>query len=155
MQPKYRRKIRLEPEIYRIAGLPCFITVATKDKQQVFSNQRLACDLAALLQTVCLENDIPLYAYCVMPDHVHFLVSASETKGIIDFVAEIKSRSTKIAWQHGYRGTIWQRSFYDHFLRQDEDCRAVAEYIIHNPVRSGMVAEWKDYSFSGSLVYEL
>jgi len=155
MQPKHRRKIRLEPELYRIAGLPCFVTVATKAKQQIFSHRHLADDFVALLRTVCEENNIPLYAYCIMPDHAHFLLSASETKGIIDFVGEIKSRSTKIAWQHGYRGTIWQRSFYDHFLRQDEDCRMVADYIIHNPVRKGIVQEWRDYPFSGSLVYDL
>jgi len=141
--------------MYRIPGLPCFVTIATKDKQQVFSHQRLAREFVSLLTTMCEDDDIPLYAYCVMPDHAHFLLSASETKGIIDFVGEIKSRGTKIAWQHGYRETIWQRSFYDHFLRQDEDCRTVAEYIIHNPVRSGMVENWEDYPFCGSLVYDL
>jgi len=108
-----------------------------------------------LLRAVCKENNIPLYAYCVMPDHVHFLLSASETKGIVEFVREIKSRSTKLAWQHGYRGTIWQRSFYDHFLRRDENCMLVAKYIIDNPVRKGIVERWEDYPFSGSLVYEL
>ena len=90
-----------------------------------------------------------------MPDHVHLLLSASETKGVIELVREIKSRSTGMAWRHGYRGSIWQRSFYDHFLRQDEECRTVASYIIHNPVRNGMVEQWQDYRFSGSLVYEL
>jgi len=109
----------------------------------------------ALLRTACKENNIPLYAYCILPDHAHFLLSASEVQGIIEFVREIKSRSTKIAWQHGYGGKIWQRSFYDHFLRKDEDCRMVANYIINNPVRNGIVEHWKDYPFSGSLVYEL
>jgi hypothetical protein len=31
----------------------------------------------------------------------------------------------------------------------------VASYIIHNPVRNGIVEHWEDYPFSGSLVYEL
>jgi len=90
-----------------------------------------------------------------MPDHVHLLLSASETTSITDFVREMKGRGSKMAWRHGCQGTIWQRSFYDHFLRQDEECRAVAEYIIHNPVRRGMVGEWRDYPFCGSLVYDL
>jgi REP element-mobilizing transposase RayT len=152
---KHRQKIRLDPETYRTPDLPCFITIATKDKQAVFCHQNLAENFMALLSTVCKENNIPLYAYCIMPDHVHLLLSASETKGITEFVREIKSRSTKLAWQHGYRGTIWQRSFYDHFLRRDEDCMLVANYIVHNPVRSGIVEHWRDYPFSGSLVYEL
>jgi len=90
-----------------------------------------------------------------MPDHVHLLISASERESIIEFVGEIKSLSTKMAWQHGYSGTIWQRSFYDHFLRKDEDCKMVANYIVHNPVRAGIVEHWQNYPFSGSLVYEL
>ena len=150
-----RKKIRLGPEIYQIVGIPCSITIATKGKQKIFSNQYLANNFVTLLRRACEENNIPLYAYCIMPDHVHLLISASDKKGIIEFIREIKSLSTKVAWQHGYSGTIWQRSFYDHFLRKDEGCRAVAEYIIHNPVRAGMVEQWKDYSFSGSLVYEL
>ncbi|MQY55729.1 MAG: transposase [Dehalococcoidia bacterium] len=152
---KRRKKIRLSPEIYRIVGIPCSITIATKGKQKIFSEQHLALSFVALLKRACEGNDILLYAYCVMPDHVHLLISASERKGIIEFVRGIKSLSTKMAWQHGYSGTIWQRSFYDHFLRKDEDCRIVADYIVHNPVRDGIVEDWKDYRFSGSLVYEL
>ena len=155
MDGKCRRKIRLDYGVYRTPDLPCFVTMATKGKQAIFSQRNLAEDFVALLKTMCKENDIPLYAYCVMPDHVHFLLSASKTKGIIEFVREIKSRSTKLAWQHGCQGTIWQRSFYDHFLRRDEDCMLVAKYIIGNPVRKGLVEHWEDYPFSGSLVYEL
>ena len=141
--------------MYRIPGLPCFVTIATKEKQQVFSNEHLAREFVTLLRAMCQQSEIPLYAYCIMPDHVHLLLSASQDRGIIEFIRDAKSRVTKIARQRGYQGTIWQRSFYDHFLRQDEDCRTVADYIIHNPVRSGMVTEWKEYPFCGSLVYDL
>jgi len=152
---KQRKKIRLSPETYRIFGVPCSVTIATKKRQRIFSNQDLAHNFIALLKKICQENNIPLYAYCVMPDHVHLLISASDKKGIIELIKEIKSLSAKLAWQLGYNGTIWQRSFYDHFLRKDEDCRIAANYIIHNPVRAGIVEHWKDYQFSGSSVYEL
>jgi len=155
MYVKHRKKIRLSPEIYHIVDIPCSVTIATKKKQRIFSNQHLAHDFVALLRRQCEHNKIPLYAYCVMPDHVHLLISASERESIIEFVREIKSLSTKMAWQHGYSGTIWQRSFYDHFLRKDEDCKMVANYIVHNPVRAGIVQHWQNYPFSGSLVYEL
>ena len=155
MEPKRRQRIRLDAEVYRTPDLPCFVTIATKGKRAIFSERHLAEDFVTLLRTACKENGIPLYAYCVMPDHVHLLMSASETKGIIDLVREIKSLSTRLAWQHGHKGAIWQRSFYDHFLRRDEDCMVSAKYIIGNPVRKGIVERWEDYPFSGSLVYEL
>jgi len=155
MEPKRRRRIRLDLQLYRTPDLPCFVTIATRRKQPIFCQKNVAENFVALLKTMCKENGIPLYAYCVMPDHVHLLLSASKTKGIIEFVREMKSRSTKLAWQHGYQGAIWQRSFYDHFLRRDEDCLLVTKYIIGNPVRKGIVEHWEDYPFSGSLVYEL
>jgi putative transposase len=155
MNKKRRQGIRLDAELYRTPDLPCFVTITVKGKQPVFSHRDLAQNFVTLLRTLCEDNNVPLYAYCIMPDHPHFLLSASQTVGIIEFIREIKSLSTRLAWQHGFKGSLWQRSFYDHFLRRDEDCRLVASYIVGNPVRKGIVEHWEDYPFSGSLVYEL
>jgi len=152
---KYHKSIRLEADIYRTVGLRCSITICTKNSKIFFSDKSLSADFAALLKKHSQKNDIPLYAYCVMPDHVHLLISASAKKDVIAFVREIKSLSTRIAWSYSYQGGIWQTSFYDHFLRKDDDCREVARYIIQNPVRKGMVENWRDYEFCGSLVHDL
>jgi REP element-mobilizing transposase RayT len=53
-----------------------------------------------------------------------------------------------LIWNEGFTGMVWQRSFYDHPLRKDEDLLKVAEYIIYNPVRKGLVEDWRDYPFS-------
>ena len=53
------------------------------------------------------------------------------------------------------QGTFWQKSFGDHFLRAEEQVEHVAEHILQNPVRAGLVERREDYPFSGSLVYEL
>ena len=45
-------------------------------------------------------------------------------------------------------GKVWQGSFYDHALRKDEDLLKVADYIVCNPVRKGIIQDWKDYPFS-------
>jgi len=150
-----RKRIRLSREIYRTVDTPCFITIATRKKQRVFSNQDLAHDFVALLKRQCEQNEIMLYAYCVMPDHAHLLISISKGGDIIEFIREIKSLSSKIARQCSYSEAIWQRSFYDHFLRKDEDCKVVANYIVHNPVRAGIVEQWDYYPFSGLSAYHL
>lgn len=154
-ETKYHKKIRLEAEIYKNPNLPCSITICTKDKEKIFCNESLARDFLSLLQRYSKENDISIYAYCIMTDHVHLLVSASGKKDIISFVREIKSLSTRIAWGYDYQGSIWQGSFYDHFLRKDEDLKGVATYIIQNPVRKGIVEDWRDYKFCGSMVWNL
>ncbi len=90
-----------------------------------------------------------------MPDHIHLLISPSPQVSLVDFVRAFKGRSTRLAWQYGYPGKIWQRSFYDHFLRKEEDVHRVVDYILNNPVRQGIVDDWQEYPFSGSLVYNL
>lgn len=44
----------------------------------------------------------------------------------------------------------WQKDFYDHILRKDEDVKKHVMYILNNPVRRGIVENWKDYPYKGS-----
>jgi len=45
--------------------------------------------------------------------------------------------------------------FYDHILRKDEDIPKQINYILQNPVRKGLVKNWKDYPYKGSTLYNL
>ncbi len=48
-----------------------------------------------------------------------------------------------------------QRDFYDHVLRREEDILVHLRYIAENPVRRGLVDDWRDYGFTGSDVFDL
>ncbi len=50
---------------------------------------------------------------------------------------------------------FWQRSFYDHALRTDEDLVHTARYVLANPVRAGLVHDFRDYPLCGSLEFDL
>ncbi len=51
--------------------------------------------------------------------------------------------------------SFWQRSFFDHALRQDEDMKRAVLYILGNPVRKGLVQHFHDYPLCGSFVFDL
>ena len=53
------------------------------------------------------------------------------------------------------KGTFWQTSVWDHFLRGDERLEQVVEYVLNNPVRSGLIERLCDYRVSGSSVFGL
>lgn len=125
------------------------------EKRPVFADQYFSEDVRNLIQEISSANEIPIYAYCIIPNHIHLLLSASEKQGIVEFIAKLKSRSTKLSWNYGFKGTIWQKSFNDYFLRKDEDVSVTGMYILNNPVRKGLVKEWKEYKFCGSFVYDL
>ena len=79
-----------------------------------------------------------LMAVCVMSDHVHFLL-APISENIAYLIGRWKSYTSHLIWNEGYTGKVWQRSFYDRALRNDEDLLKVAGYIVYNPVRKGLV----------------
>src|SRR5205085_4394603 len=91
-----------------------------------------------------------VHAYCLMPDHLHLLLHLGQTgQDLGRVIARMKSFTTTQSWKLGYRGMLWQQRFYDHILRLTEDAQAIADYILANPVRKGLVKEPGDYFYSG------
>jgi REP element-mobilizing transposase RayT len=93
-------------------------------------------------------------AYCAMPDHAHFLwVGWSDASDQRKAAALLRA-----AWNRELRcrGCALQRQAHDHVLREEERERgaftAVAAYVFENPVRAGLVEQWRDYPFLGALV---
>jgi REP element-mobilizing transposase RayT len=84
-----------------------------------------------------------------MPDHAHVLIGI-ERATLLAFVREWKSRCYLIRCRRGSREPFWQRSFWDHALRNAERLPEAALYILTNPVRAGLVDDWRRYPLSGS-----
>ncbi len=153
LRTPYRKRIRLSLEAYRQLGAICSITVALRERRPVFLDQLVAEGAVDVLDQLATRTGTPVYAYCLMPDHVHLLIGPSPSCDIIDFVGQFKNLVQRLAWRHGIQGRIWQTSFWDHFLRVDEDIPRAANYILNNPVRRGLVTRWEEYSHSGSFVF--
>ena len=96
-----------------------------------------------------------LFAYCFMPDHLHLLVGGmTETSDLRRFSKLAKQRSgAEYALKHG--AALWQEGYHDRVLRDEDDTRAIARYILANPVRAGLVKDPRLYAFSGSDVWTL
>jgi REP element-mobilizing transposase RayT len=52
-------------------------------------------------------------------------------------------------------GIRWQKDFYDHILRRDEDLIRHVRYILANPIRAGLVTDWRQYPYRGSTIFDL
>jgi len=50
---------------------------------------------------------------------------------------------------------LWQTSYYDHVLREEEDLIEVVNYIVSNPERSGLVKDYREYPWIGSQIYDV
>ena len=150
-----RRRIRLAAEVYAEIGVLCSITIAVKGRAPLFACPDVAAAAVDVLRRHAAATGVPGYAWCVMLDHVHLILGASPTCDIVTFVGQFKNLMQRDAWRRGIKGTFWQTSCWGHFLRGDERLEPVVEYVLNNPVRSGLDERWCDYRASGSSVFGL
>ncbi len=93
-------------------------------------------------------------AYCLMPDHGHFLWIGTGPGADQQKAAAFFRRH----WNHhlGARGFELQLQAHDHVLRPEERTTGafaiVANYVLENPVRAGLVGRWDSYPYSGAIV---
>jgi len=110
-------------------------------RRAVFTNGNLADSVFSVF-----SKHPATLAAVLMPDHVHWVVSSGDD--LARLVGCTKSISTRISWRFGSRGKLWQRSFYDHVIRSEDELRVTIEYVRNNPIRSGLVADIDDYPWS-------
>ncbi|MFO1303511.1 MAG: transposase [Burkholderiales bacterium] len=84
-----------------------------------------------------------LLAWVIMPDHVHVLAALDGTT-LSDCMRRFKGRTSRFL---GNGRGLWQRGFYDHTLRREEDVVDVARYVVANPLRAGLVRRLGDYPY--------
>ena len=150
-----RRRIRLAPTVYADIGEICSITIAVKGRMPVFASPAVAAAAGDVLRRHAAVTGVPVYAWCVMPDHVHLLLGASPSGDIVTVVGQFKNLAQREAWRLGVKGGFWPTSVWAHCRRGDERLAHAIEYVLNNPVRSGLVERWCDGRFSGSIVFEL
>ncbi|UCE54630.1 MAG: transposase [Desulfobacterales bacterium] len=147
MSLKRRKNIRLNKEIYSNQNQIFSLTICTKDRRPIFGKKLWAKTIIETFQTKPFRKNLEFYAYCLMPDHLHLLVSPKNSN-FIYFIGRWKSYTANLLNKSGWEGPCWQRGFYDHALRKDEDIRITAEYIVHNPVRKHIAEHWREYPYS-------
>ena len=153
--PRRRKRLRLDPAVSAEVGRVCYITIGVRDRRPVFADPVVAASAVNVLRAHADLTSVCIYAFCIMPDHVHLVAEASLCCDLVTFVGQFKNLAQRAAWARGVPGQFWQSSFWDHFVRRDEDLRRVIEYVLDNPVRAGLVAARQDYPFAGSPAFPL
>ena len=100
------------------------------------------------------ENKFPgvtIDKYVVMPDHLHLIVTIKERhagRSLPDVMRFFKTMTTneyirgvKDGALPPFDGKLWQKSYYDHVIRNQQDYNGVWEYIENNPAKWIMIHE--------------
>ena len=124
-----------------IPGQMYIITMVTEKRRPFFLNFHVARILIRILAEHEDRGYAETLSFVVMPDHLHWLMQLGSARELATVVRGIKSLASKRTGQK-----LWQKGFYDHALRREEDIKEVARYIVMNPLRAGLVNHHNDYS---------
>ena len=95
-----------------------------------------------------IESRCETIAWILMPDHLHwlFVLQGGELSSLVArFKQSSAHRANQIIERQGQR--FWQQGFHDRAVRKEDDVRAIARYIVSNPLRAGLVENIGDYPF--------
>lgn len=129
-----------------------FFTVVTHHRQKILSSPDHLLRLQSAFDRVKERLPFAMEAFVILPDHLHCIWNLPS--GDSDF--STRWRLIKGYFSAGVRGSvnercekgIWQRRFWEHLLRDEEDWRRHMDYIHYNPVKHGYVKAPKDWPHS-------
>jgi REP element-mobilizing transposase RayT len=101
------------------------------------------------------EKRYDLYAYCIMPNHVHAVFrllnfeSIDETEDDYPLTIVLQNMKSYTALECNRvldrEGTFWQSESYDRVIRDQDERENVIRYTLYNPVKAGLVDHWNEW----------
>lgn len=133
-----------------VPGYPHHVTQRGNRRQQTFFQESDYCEYKALLATWCEKEGVEIWAYCLMPNHVHLIAAPQTAEGLAAALGEAHRRYTRgINFARGWRGHLWQGRFASIVL-DGPHLLAAVRYVERNPVRAGLCAHAWEYPWSSA-----
>ena len=146
-----RKPNRLENYDYGEIGC-YFVTLCTQKRQRLFEIDTVGNDLCVVPQNQIIRKwiketqnkfpNIKFDKYVIMPDHLHFIVNITERhtgRSLQDAMKFFKTMTTNEyikGVRNGllppFKNKLWQKSYYDHIIRNQQDFNEIWEYIENN-----------------------
>jgi putative transposase len=143
-------------------GSSYFFTVVAYRRQPILCSDPIRSALRTAIETVRVVRPFEIDAWVLLPDHLHCVWTLPE--GDADFSnrwMKIK-RAVSLACRDEFHreewmtaskskrreSTIWQRRFWEHLIRDEDDFARHVDYIHYNPVKHGHVQHATDWPYS-------
>lgn len=88
-----------------------------------------------------------IYAGVLMKNHIHLLMRNEDgrTQEMLEDLARFKNFTAREANKVlGRSGAFWAREDFDHWIRSREKFEGTVRYVVNNPVKAGLVTDWRD-----------
>lgn len=134
-----RKNIRLKNYDYSTLGM-YFVTICTQDRIEILGrirDKKIKLTEQGKITQKYLNNIDVVYAgikideYIIMPNHIHMIIEINSSTGI-SVSRIIKQYKEKVTKQIGY--SIWQKSYYEHIIRNENEYYKIKQYIQNNVI---------------------
>ncbi len=131
-------------------GYPHHITQRGNRRQQTFFCAEDYTTYIRLMAEWCQACKVEVWAYCLMPNHVHMVAVPESENGLRRAIGEAHRRYTRqVNFREGWRGHLWQGRFSS-FPLDERYLLAAVRYIELNPVRARLVKDPWAYPWSSA-----
>jgi putative transposase len=152
--PNYRRNF--------VPGGTYFFTVVTHERRPILTDEAGRDSLRRSIHDVGLKRPFHLVAIVLLPDHIHavWTLPPGDAKYSLRW-AQIKEGFTRLYLESGgnegrvtnsrsahRERAVWQRRFWEHTCRDEEDLKRCVDYIHWNPVKHGLARSVREYPWS-------
>lgn len=134
-------------------GIPHHVIQRGNRRQQTFFNDEDYIAYLKLMSTWCGKHQVEIWAYCLMPNHVHLIAVPQTMDGLTLAIGEAHRRYTRrINLREDWRGHLWQGRFSS-FIMDEVYLLACTRYVELNPVRAGLVKRPEAWPWSSAVAH--
>jgi len=131
------------------------VTAACYEHRDIIGDSPERMDRFSMdLLSVLAERTEHLFGWCVLPNHYHVLVEASDILGLLQELGRLHGR-TSFRW-NGVDARRGRKVFFravERAMRSERHYWATLNYVHHNPVHHGYVEKWTDWRWSSATQY--
>ncbi len=139
------------PRIHRITIKNSCYHIITRgnQKQSVFLESKDYNKYLSLLKKYKEKYQFQLYAFCLMPNHIHLLIEVTEPQTLQKTFRGLNLSYT-LYFNYKYKkvGHLWQDRFKSKIIQKDEYFLECIKYIESNPIRASLTPNISDYPWS-------
>ncbi|HUX01824.1 MAG: transposase [Phycisphaerae bacterium] len=133
-----------------VPGYPHHITQRGNRRLPTFFSDADYEAYLALMAEQCVAHGVRIWAWCLMPNHVHLVAVPKTAEGLARAIGEAHRRYTRhINFREGWRGYLWQGRFGS-FVMEGSHVLAAVRYVERNPVRARLVARAWQWPWSSA-----
>lgn len=131
-----------------VPGLPHHVTQRGNRRQNTFFSEGDYRRYINFVAEALDKTQASIWAYCLMPNHVHFVIVPADTTSVAALFSRAHRRYTlDINARFGWRGHLWQERFHSTVM-DERHLIAAVRYVELNPIRAGLCQRPEDWPWS-------